>query len=159
MDYTNNLFVFSEINKLVRLYFLCSSLLVLKIMLLIVFTICTRMKTKAFISQEDADFFGGEVVINDRVERIRRAVQNDLENTLPFIIISYFYIYTNPPAWLVYILFLVFLVVRYLHGIVYAVIVVHQPTRAILWAIGFIITGFMALSIALFGLKGLMQST
>ncbi|XP_045460301.1 microsomal glutathione S-transferase 1-like [Harmonia axyridis] len=143
MDFRELVSEFNRADKSFNLYMLCSSLLILKIMVLIVFTILTRMRNKVFISEEDAKFFKGEVKINDDVERIRRAVQNDLENILPFLLIAYLYLYTNPPSWLVHLLFITFVVVRILHSIVYAVFVLPQPTRAVLWAIGFGITLLM----------------
>ncbi|XP_044745017.1 microsomal glutathione S-transferase 1-like [Coccinella septempunctata] len=149
----------SELNradKLFKLYMLCSSILIFKIMALIVFTILTRMRHKVFISEEDAKFFKGEVKLNNDVERIRRAVQNDLENILPFLFIAYLFLYTNPSSWLAYILFIAFVIVRILHSIVYAIFVCPQPTRAILWGIGFGITALMALLIFLDSLQGLL---
>ncbi|KAL3288827.1 hypothetical protein HHI36_003275 [Cryptolaemus montrouzieri] len=136
-----------ESEKILDLYLLTSSLLLLKMMVLIVLTITKRMSTKAFVSEEDAVYFNGEVKTDESVERIRRAVQNDLENVIPFIVIGYLYLATRPPVQLAYILFLTFLLARVLHSICYAVVVARQPMRAVCWGIGFFITGVMTVSI------------
>ena len=34
--------------------------------------------------------------INENVERVRRAHQNDIENILPFLILGFLYMFTNP---------------------------------------------------------------
>ncbi|CAH0551708.1 unnamed protein product [Brassicogethes aeneus] len=110
---------------------------------------CESKKFEIFISSEDAAWFNGEVKIEENIERVRRAFYNDMENIPLFFIAALAYLFTDPQLWLVNSLFIVFLVVRALHSFVYAVYVIPQPTRAILWFIGFAITGYMAIHSAI----------
>ncbi|XP_018563342.1 prostaglandin E synthase-like [Anoplophora glabripennis] len=136
-------------------YLICVCLLTLKMLGVTFLTILQRMKTKTFISSEDAAWKGGEVNINENVERPRRAYQNDLETIPIFCIVSLGYLWTSPPLWLVNVLFLVYLVTRACHTFVYAIYVVRQPTRAILWAIGVVLLAYMSIHTALFAfIKG-----
>ncbi|KAG5886812.1 hypothetical protein JTB14_031454 [Gonioctena quinquepunctata] len=108
------------------------------------------MRTKAFISEEDAVWRSGDTAPNEGVERVRRAYMNDLENIIIFLIISLAYLAVRPPLWTVNFLFAVYLVTRTLHTFVYAIYVIRQPVRATLWAMGFIIIGYMAAHTALY---------
>lgn len=83
------------------------------------------------------------------VERVRRAHQNDLENVLPWFIITYLWLSTGPALWLAKILIRTFVLSRVTHTISY-VIFQQQPTRAIAFFVGFIITGYQALSTLLY---------
>lgn len=84
-------------------------------------------------------------MLNDPdVERVRRAHQNDLENVLPFFIMGFLYMFTNPSVMLATNLFRAVAIARIAHTLVYAVVVVPQPARGISWMVGFFATGFMA---------------
>lgn len=65
---------------------------------------------------------------------------NDLENIPAFIFIALVYLFTNPISNVFSNLFRFFTISRYLHTVIYAVYVVPQPTRAILFWIGHLIT-------------------
>ncbi|KAJ8941826.1 hypothetical protein NQ314_010268 [Rhamnusium bicolor] len=145
-----NVDVISITNPAFCSYLICVSLLILKMMGTTLLTILHRMRTKSFISDEDAAWKGGEVKQNEHVERTRRAYQNDLENIPLFFITSLGYLWTRPPLWVVNTLFITYLITRALHTFVYAIYVIRQPTRAILWAIGFIILGYMTIHTALY---------
>ncbi|CAH0551709.1 unnamed protein product [Brassicogethes aeneus] len=108
-------------------------------------TIVHRIKNKAYISSEDAAFNKGVVKTDERVERVRRAYSNDLENIPLFFIAALSYLFINPHPAVVNTLFIVYLVARTAHSFVYAVYVVPQPARAISWFTGFGITGYMAI--------------
>ncbi|XP_019874598.2 prostaglandin E synthase [Aethina tumida] len=141
--------VLSTANPAFCSYLICVNLLILKMMGLTLLTILQRMRDKVFISAEDAAWMNGEVKDNETVARTRRTFQNDLENIPVFFLASLAYLFTNPPLWVVNLLFIVFLVTRTLHSFVYAIYVMRQPTRATLWAVGFAITGYMAIHSAI----------
>jgi len=89
---------------------------------------------------------GAEIILDDPdVERVRRAHHNDLENIPPFMIIALAYLFTNPSYNVASNLFRLFTASRFFHTLVYAVFIVPQPTRAILFWIGYLITGYMAI--------------
>ncbi|XP_044263867.1 microsomal glutathione S-transferase 1-like [Tribolium madens] len=141
--------LFTLNNPAFGIYLISACLLVLKMMGMSLLTIYNRFKYKAFICPEDAKWLQGQVVVNDTVERMRRAHQNDLENIPIFLAAAFAYIFTQPPAWLAWVLYLGFTILRALHTIVYTLIVLPQPTRALLWVAGFLITGYMAVHAAL----------
>ena len=66
-----------------------------------------------------------------------------MENILPFFIAGLIYTLTNPSVWLATTLFRIFAISRIVHTLVYAVVVIPQPTRAIAWAVGYIIQWYM----------------
>lgn len=103
------------------------------------------------MNEEDTKFGGkGKVTFNDPdVERIRRAHRNDLENVLPWFIITYLWLGTGPSLWLAKVLIQTFVLARIGHTISYAIIP-QQPTRAIAFFIGFGITAYQALSTLLY---------
>lgn len=76
---------------------------------------------------------------------------NDLENIPMFWIIALVYLFTRPPVALVCVLYFSFLIVRIVHTIVYAVYVVPQPTRSILFMVGLTITAYMAIHAMIIG--------
>lgn len=82
---------------------------------------------------------------NAKVERIRRAHLNDIENILPFMIVALLYTLTNPNVILAMMLIRVAALSRFCHTIVYAVYPVRQPARAICYFVMFLITCFMAI--------------
>lgn len=80
---------------------------------------------------------------------ISRAHLNDLEN-IPFFIIACFgYLQTNPNVYIAANLIRLFVAGRVIHTIVYAVVVIPQPARAISWGIGYAITIYMAFQVVL----------
>lgn len=104
------------------------------------------------MNEEDLGFHKGKakIAFNDPdVERVRRAHRNDLENVLPWFIITYLWLGTGPSLWLAKILIPTFVLARITHTISY-VIMQQQPTRAIAFFIGFVITGYQTLSTLLY---------
>lgn len=59
-----------------------------------------------------------EVKSHENIERVRRAHLNDLENILPFLIIGFLYIFTNPHRVVASWLFRIVGVCRIAHTIV-----------------------------------------
>jgi len=131
-------------NPLLRLYFFYVAILSLKMLLMSVLTGLQRFKNNAFANPEDAEPRKLKVKTNEDVERVRRAHLNDLENITVFFIVSYVYLMTNPSITLATTLFRVYTIARIAHTLVYAVVVIPQPARALSWAVGYFITIFMA---------------
>lgn len=99
------------------------------------------------MNEEDVRFLGrGKVVLNDPdVERVRKAHRNDLENILPWFMITYLWLGTGPSPWLANTLIRTFVLARIIYTISY-VIIPQQPTRGFVFFLGFGITIYQALS-------------
>lgn len=80
---------------------------------------------------------------NDRVDRIRRIQQNDLENLPYFLVAGLLYVATMPPLWLAQILFYGFAATRLAHFAAYYTAQNHE-VRAALWTPGSLIIVFLA---------------
>ncbi|XP_056012787.1 microsomal glutathione S-transferase 1-like [Ostrea edulis] len=121
-----------------------------KTLLMSALTSRSRLTNKIFINPEDAAKFGGKgtTVINadQRVERIRRCHQNDIENVLPFVLIGLLYLVTDPDPWLATQLFRTFALSRCLHTVCYLV-PLPQPSRAMMCSIGWCVTAFMTVAV------------
>lgn len=74
---------------------------------------------------------------------------NDLENIIIFFAACWCYLMTNPNQLIAINLIRAFAAARCMHTFVYAVYVVPQPARALAWFIGYLITGYMAVSAVL----------
>lgn len=85
------------------------------------------------------------MVFNDPdVERIRRAHQNDLENVLPWFIITYLWLGTGPTPWIAKTMIQTFVLSRIAHTISYAIFQ-QQPLRAITFFVAFGVTVYEAI--------------
>jgi len=92
-----------------------------------------------------------QLLPDERVERIRRIQQNDLEN-LPFFFLSGgLYVLTSPPLILAQWLFYGYAVSRVLHFAAYFTGQTHD-VRATLWTIGSLIIVFMAVAVLIAGI-------
>lgn len=80
---------------------------------------------------------------NDRVDRIRRIQQNDLENLPYFLVAGLLYVTTMPPLWLAHVLFYGYVVTRLAHFVAYYTAQNHE-VRAGLWTPGSLIIVFLA---------------
>lgn len=78
-----------------------------------------------------------------------RAHRNDLENILPFFVIAFFYIGLNPSTFIALNLIRAFAISRIVHTLVYAVVVIPQPARALSWMVSYVINGYMAVQVLL----------
>jgi glutathione S-transferase len=85
---------------------------------------------------------------NERVERIRRIQQNDLENLPFFLVAAGLYILTGPPLWLAQLLLYGYVASRLLHFAAYFTARTHD-TRATLWTVGSLILIFMTVRVLL----------
>src|SRR5436309_1516246 len=80
---------------------------------------------------------------DEDIERVRRAHRNDLENILPFFVVSFLYVLTKPSYGAAAIYFWGFLAARVLHGIFY--VRGAQPHRTIAFAVGAVLMFVMLL--------------
>src|SRR5262245_30574996 len=85
----------------VRVFAFWYLLLVVKMLMLIFRTSATRMRLSSFASPEDYTAITGAApataaVPDERIERLRRALQNDLENILPFFGVGLIYALSGP---------------------------------------------------------------
>lgn len=79
-----------------------------------------------------------------------RAHRNDLENILPFFAAGFLYCLINPEPWIAINLFRLVAVARIAHTLVYAVVVIPQPARALAFFFGLLPTAYMAVRVVLF---------
>ncbi|XP_014204100.1 microsomal glutathione S-transferase 1-like [Copidosoma floridanum] len=102
-----------------------------------------RFRKLVYLNPEDAQFVGKKArVSNDDpdVERPRRAFLNDLENILPWFISTSIFLTTSPRSALAINLMRIFGISRIAHTIVYAVVPIPQPARAIAYFVGYGVT-------------------
>lgn len=79
------------------------------------------------------------------VERVRRAHRNDLENIIPFALLGLLYVLTNPSAFLAINLIRAGAIARIVHTLVYAVVVIPQPARALAFFVTYGIAIYMGI--------------
>jgi len=75
---------------------------------------------------------------NERVERVRRIVQNDLENVPFFLVAGFLFVLAGPPLWLARVLLYGYVLSRLLHFWAYLSARDHE-TRATFWTVGSLI--------------------
>ncbi|XP_017130549.1 microsomal glutathione S-transferase 1 isoform X1 [Drosophila elegans] len=154
--------MFTLENPVFCCYLFWATVLVVKMLLMSLLTAIQRfrykllvlvplaLRRKIFPNQEDLFFKNLEVQFNDpHVERVRRAHRNDMENILPYFIMSLIYISTNPSVGVACNLFRVASVARIIHTLVYAVYPVPQPSRILAFGTMLLITFYMAAVVAL----------
>ncbi|XP_075158362.1 microsomal glutathione S-transferase-like isoform X1 [Haematobia irritans] len=140
-------------NDVFRAYLFWSGVLVLKMLIMSMLTGLQRFRTKTFANPEDCLSKKDKVTYdNPNVERVRRAHLNDMENILPFFITGLLYVLTNPSAFLAINLFRLVAVARILHTIVYAVVVIPQPARALSFFAAYFATAYMAFQVVMYAL-------
>ncbi|XP_073944436.1 microsomal glutathione S-transferase-like [Choristoneura fumiferana] len=133
----------------VRSYIVYSAVLGLKMLAVATLTSLTRGKRKAFANPEDAKAFQGKVTVDAEVERVRRAHLNDLENIPAFWLLGALYLTTSPAAAWATLLFRAFAAGRILHTIVYAVVPIPQPARALAYFVPYLINAYMGVQVVL----------
>jgi len=147
--------MFSKENPIFASFMVCAGALALKMAVPVFLTIYYRTTRKAFANEEDvkmADPEGKkelEIKTDEDVERARRIHLNDLENVVPFLVLGFFYITTNPPACCSTTLFRVFTGARFLHTIVYW-FGIRQPSRGLCFLTNFGINIYMAVKIIMY---------
>lgn len=90
-----------------------------------------------------------KILNKKKILTLRRAHRNDLENVLPYLIMSFVYVLSNPVPVVAVNLFRVVFGCRVFHTIVYAIFVLPQPSRAIGWFVPYVITIYMAVQSAI----------
>ncbi|XP_062138185.1 microsomal glutathione S-transferase 1 isoform X1 [Drosophila sulfurigaster albostrigata] len=139
-------------NEVFRCFMGWSAVLVLKMFGMSLLTGLWRFITLTFANPEDLMSPKLKVKFDDpNVERVRRAHRNDLENILPFFIVGLLYTLTNPSAFIAINLFRAVGISRIVHTLVYAVVVVPQPARALSFFVALGATAYMALQVILAG--------
>jgi glutathione S-transferase len=88
----------------------------------------------------------GQTDRDERVERIRRIHQNDLENVPLFLVAGFLFVLTDPPLWIAQVLFYGYVVTRLLHFWAYATAQAHD-LRATFWTLGVVMVMGMAVHI------------
>jgi uncharacterized MAPEG superfamily protein len=131
----------------VRVFAFWYLVLVIKMLVLIFRTSVARMRSGTFGSPEDYASAGRErpatVVPNEDVERPRRALQNDLENILPFFGVGLIYALSDPSLTMARIVFAAFAVARIAHTVAY--LRGLQPHRSIAFGVGTLCLAWMLL--------------
>ncbi|HJQ84452.1 MAG TPA: MAPEG family protein [Candidatus Binatia bacterium] len=131
-------------DPVIRLYVVVYVLLALKMAALGSYTSILRLGRKVYATPEDYRFQGlaPRPTVDEDVERVRRAHQNDLENILPFFVLGVLFLLTRP-SWNAAAIYLIgFLVARTLHSIFY--VQGLQPHRTIAFTLGGVLTLVMA---------------
>jgi glutathione S-transferase len=132
--------------ELFEAYAFYTAITVLKMVIMSFLTARQRFKTMTFISSEDAKQPGTKCGTNEDIERVRRAHQNDIENILPFLILGFLYMFTNPAYSTALLCYRIFVGARIFHTIVY-LLIVPQPSRALAFFAGIFVNIYMAYKI------------
>ena len=133
-------------------YVVAASLIILKAVGMSWLTVVRMMKENGgFRSPEDIrktmfnpDPSPAQLERNDRVDRIRRIQQNDLESLPYFLVAALIFVLTGPPLLLAQILLYGYVVTRLLHFAAYITAQTHDM-RAMLWTPGSLILIFITL--------------
>jgi len=138
--------IYSSDNEVFKSFAFYSAILAFKMFAVVFTTAHFRFKHKVFANQEDAKSRGAKVGTDPDVERVRRAHLNDLENIVPFWILGFLFVATNPSAFVATLLYRVFAISRIIHSVVY-ILAVPQPARAGSFTVGMFINMYMAFKI------------
>jgi glutathione S-transferase len=149
-------------NPVFTAYAISASVMVLKAVAMSWLTVARMMWFKSgFRAPEDLKrtFLNpaphpGQLLPDERIERIRRIQLNDLENLPFFFVAGALYILTGPPLVLAQWLFFGYVASRLLHFAAYLTGQIHD-VRATLWAAGSLIIIYMAFVALLHGLASL----
>jgi glutathione S-transferase len=141
-------------NPIFAAYAIAASLMVLKVVAMSWLTVWHMMREKGgYRAPEDLRKTAlnpkpnkKQLEANERVERVRRIQQNDLENVPFFLVAGFLYVLTAPPLWLAHVLFYGYVISRLLHFGAYYTAQTHDM-RATLWTIGSLIMVFMSLRV------------
>lgn len=126
----------------------------LKVILMSPLTTLLRMAKNSYRTEEDYRSLVGVTdkdkikrLLADKdphVERVRAAHRNDLENVVPFFIVSALYLATKPDPATATMLFQAFAAFRIAHTVVYLA-KAPQPARFLCFGGGFAVNLFMAI--------------
>lgn len=139
-------------NPVFSMFAFYAAILVLKCLMMSLLTGRHRIGKKVFANEEDCAMtpkkdlkpnFG-----DADVERVRRAHLNDLENIVPFLILGFLYVFTNPDPFHAALHFRIFTAARILHTITY-LNAIPQPSRGLCFFVGMIINVALAVRIVM----------
>jgi uncharacterized MAPEG superfamily protein len=132
-------------NPALRLFGATYMILVLKMVAVGWATSFYRIRDKTFATPEDYALQGltPKAVVNEDVERARRAHRNDLENILPYFGVGLLYALTNPSPTAAKIYFVGYTTARVLHSVFYLLSL--QPWRTVAFAVAQILMVLMLL--------------
>ncbi len=133
-------------------YVVAATLVILKAVSMSWLTVVRMMKEKGgFRSPEDIrktpfnpEPNPAQLAPNDRVDRIRRIQQNDLESLPYFLVAALIFVLTGPPLLLAQVLLYGYVVSRLLHFAAYLSAQTHD-VRAMIWTPGSLILIFITL--------------
>ncbi|XP_041973589.1 uncharacterized protein LOC121729221 [Aricia agestis] len=138
-------------SPVVQSYIVYSAVLALKLLFMSALTAATRLTKGIYANPEDAKTLGGKVKYDDaRIERIRRAHLNDLENIPAFWVLAALYVTTGPVAAWATLLFRIFTLGRIIHTVVYAIIPLPQPARGLAFGIPMLTLFYMGSQVILY---------
>lgn len=138
-------------NPAVQSYIAYTAILALKLLFMSPLTGIMRTIRGVFANPEDAKAAKGKVKYDDPIiERIRRAHLNDLENIPAFWVLGILYLTTGPSAAWATMLFRIFTVGRIVHTIVYAIVPLPQPSRALAFLAGLLVNLYMGIQVILY---------
>merc|ERR1712025_765064 len=120
-----------------------AGIVTIKMMVMSFLTARQRFKVGVFTSPEDATMQGHKAGVHGDVERVRRCHQNDIENILPFLILGFLYMFTNPAYSTALFVYRLFVGARLLHTFVY-LFVIPQPARALTFFVNLFVNIYMA---------------
>nr|WP_255745702.1 MAPEG family protein [Lysobacter sp. CFH 32150] len=137
-------------NPLFATYVIAASLMILKAVSMSWLTVARMIQVKGgFRAPEDLrktpfnpDPKPEQLAPDDRVERIRRIQQNDLESLPFFLAAGFLFVLTDPSLLLARVLLYGYVVSRLLHFAAYLTARNHE-TRATFWSVGSLILVFM----------------
>jgi len=133
-------------------YAIAASLMILKVAGMSWLTVVRMMRVKGgFRSPEDLKKTilnpapdPRQLEPNERVERIRRILMNDVENVPFFLIAGFLYVLSRPPLLLAQCLLYGYVTSRLLHFVAYLTGQIHE-VRATFWTIGSVVLIFMTI--------------
>ncbi|KAM4541146.1 microsomal glutathione S-transferase 1.2 [Fundulus diaphanus] len=128
-----------------------AAIVTLKMILMGPLTAYFRITRKSFCNEEDVSWKSGEekkkfLKSHPDVERVRRCHLNDLENIIPFFFIGLLYALSGPELSSALLHFRIFTGARLFHSFAY-ILALPQPSRALSYFLGMLVTFSMAYSL------------
>lgn len=149
-------------NPVFAAYTVAATLMILKVVAMAWLTVLRMMQVKGgFRSPEDLRRTPlnlapdpKQIEPDERVERIRRILQNDLENVPFFLVAGLLFVLTDPSLLLAQALFYGYVASRLLHFLAYLTALVHD-VRATLWTVGSLILIYMTVQTLVVAIRAL----
>lgn len=134
-------------NVAFRVYAVCTTILVFKMVTVALLTGRARIRLQAFITPEDARLNKVAECAHEppEIQRLHRLHQNDVENILPFFAVGLVYVLSGASPLGATAYFSTFTVARVLHTIFY--LAKLQPWRSIVFTVGLLCMVMMLVQI------------